>query len=87
MSKARPSVQVLAFTHDNRTYQRLNLLWGILPVLIPFANSLETMLKHVDKAMISSTPLVLGQQVVLITGFPIAARRPPNLAILHTIGK
>jgi pyruvate kinase len=85
MSKARPSVQVLAFTHDNRTYQRLNLLWGVLPVLIPFANSLETMLKFVDKALVSSTPLVTGQQVVLITGFPISARRSPNLAILHTI--
>jgi hypothetical protein len=28
-----------------------------------------------------------GDQVVLVCGFPVGAVRPPNMALLHTIGE
>jgi len=63
----------------------LPLFWGVLPYLVPFADSLESMLESVERAIITSTSIQAGQQVVLISGFPVGAMCPPNLAMLHTI--
>lgn len=87
MSKARPHVPILAFTPHPRTFHRLNLLWGVIPFLVPFSNTVESMLATVDAAIVSLTPLQPGQQVVLISGFPVGASCPPNFALLHTIGE
>jgi pyruvate kinase len=87
MSKARPRVPILAFTPDVETYQRLDLYWGVIPYLVPFASTVETMLKIVDNAMVENSELEPGQQVVMISGFPVGAMRLPNFALLHTIGE
>ncbi|MDH3942663.1 MAG: pyruvate kinase [Anaerolineae bacterium] len=87
MSKAFPRVPILAFTPVERTYNRMAIYWGVFPYLVPFANSMEDMLAHVDNAMVASTPLKSGEKVVVITGFPIGEMRPPNLALLYTIGQ
>jgi pyruvate kinase len=87
MSKARPNVPIFAFTPEMDTYRRLGLYWGITPMLVPYASTVESMLNHVDNAIIASTNLNLGKQVVMISGFPVGAMRPPNFALLHTIGE
>jgi pyruvate kinase len=87
MSKAFPRVPIMAFTPVERTYQRMAIYWGVFPYLVPYADTMEDMLSHVDNAMIASTPLKSGQQVVVITGFPIGEMRPPNLALLYTVGQ
>jgi pyruvate kinase len=80
-------VPILAFTPTKTTYQRLPMFWGVVPFLVPFANTVETMLESVERAIISTTKIKPGEQVVLICGFPIGALGPPNLALLHTIRK
>lgn len=87
MSKARPLVPILAFTPEVETFQRLELYWGVIPYLVPFASTVESMLKIVDNAMLESSELETGQQVVMISGFPVGAMRLPNFALLHTIGE
>lgn len=86
MSKARPNVPILAFTPEEHTYQQMGLYWGVTPLLVPHADTLETMIKHVETALANTTSLAPGQQVVLISGFPVGAFRQPNLALLHTLG-
>ncbi len=87
MSKTRPGVPILAFTPDADTYPRLNLYWGVIPYLVPQVDTIKEMVKVVEAAMIASTPIKPGQQVILICGFPIQAVRPTNLALLHTVGE
>lgn len=86
MSKARPRVPILAFTPDPNAYQRMGLYWGVTPFLVPFATTIETMLAHVETALLASSNLTPGQQVVLISGFPVGVMREPNFALLYTIG-
>lgn len=86
MSKARPNVPILAFTPDIKTFQQMGLFWGVTPMLVPYADTLETMIKHVETAIATTTDLKPGQQVILISGFPVGAFRPPNLALLYTLG-
>jgi pyruvate kinase len=86
MSKVRPIKHILAFTPEMLTYRQLAFLWGVYPQLVPFANTLEDMIQFVDAAMMKSG-IEPGQQVVLVCGFPVGAMRPPNMALLHTVGE
>ncbi len=85
MSKARPSKHILAFTPEPDTFNQLAFLWGVQPNLIRFANTLDDMLSDVDAALLKSG-IQTGQQVVLICGYPIGEKRPPNMALLHIVG-
>jgi pyruvate kinase len=87
MSKIRPRVPIMAFTPERDTYHRLAFLWGARPHLVPFVNSLEEMIEHVDHALMNSDVVEMGDQVVLVCGFPVGAVRPPNMALLHTVGE
>ncbi|MBI5825981.1 MAG: pyruvate kinase [Chloroflexi bacterium] len=85
MSKARPSKHILAFTPEPDTFNQLAFLWGVQPNHIKYANTLDDMLSDVDAALLKSG-IQTGQQVVLICGYPIGEKRPPNMALLHTVG-
>jgi pyruvate kinase len=87
MSKTRPQVPVIGLTPLPRTYQKMNLYWGVTPYLVPFANNVEEMIQTVEMALLSSAPVHNGDQVVILSGFPVGSFRLPNLALLHTIGE
>ncbi|OQY29332.1 MAG: pyruvate kinase [Anaerolineaceae bacterium 4572_5.2] len=87
MSSARPTVPILAFTSNEKTYRRLAMLWGTTPYITPHVDTLEDMLTHVEAAVVAGTPVKPGQEIVLIAGFPINQMIPPNLALLHKISK
>ncbi len=87
ISKIRPRVPILGFTPNQDTYGRLAFMWGVRPQLVPFVNSLEEMLDHVDAELMRSQVVQMGDQVVLVCGFPVGAVRPPNMALLHTVGE
>jgi len=86
MSKARPPVPILAFTPEQCTFRQMGMYWGVTPILVPYADTLETMIQHVETAIATTTNLKPGEQVVLISGFPVGAFRQPNLALLYTLG-
>jgi pyruvate kinase len=86
MSKERPAVPILAFTPSPDTNRRMAMYWGVLPHLVSEADNVETMLTHVEKTMIAETSIKPGQQIVLVCGYPVGARRSANLALLHTVG-
>jgi pyruvate kinase len=87
ISKIRPRVPIMAFTPNQKTYQRLAFLWGVNPHKVEFVNSLEEMLDHVDAALMRLNVVHMGDQVVLVCGFPVGAIRQPNMALLHTVGE
>lgn len=87
MSKTRPRVPIIAFTPEPARLPLLSMYWGVNPVLVPFAQSLEEMVTSVDEYLLKNESFKTGDQVVLISGFPVGAMRLPNLALLHTIGE
>jgi len=87
MSKIRPRVPIMAFTPNADTYHRLSFLWGVRPQRVDFVTTLEAMLDLVDAALMRSDVVNVGDQVVLVCGFPVGAVRPPNMALLHTVGE
>jgi pyruvate kinase len=87
MSKIRPRVPIMAFTPSMETARRVTFMWGVRPQLVPFSNSLEEMIDHVDAALMKSQVVQVGDQVVLVCGFPVGALGAPNMALLHTVGE
>lgn len=87
MSKTRPRVPIIAFTPELTTLAAMSLYWGVHSVHVPFARSLEEMVRSVDAYLIKRKHLKVGEQVVLISGFPVGAMRLPNLALLHSVGE
>ena len=87
MSKARPAVPILAFTSIPSTFRAMSFLWGVIPHLVPRADTMEQLIAHVETGLLAETPVQRGQQVVLICGFPVDQMRPSNLVMLHTVGQ
>ena len=87
MSKAFPRVPILGLTPEVRTYNRMALYWGVYPILTPLSQNVDEMLASIEVTTMSRAALKPGQQVVVISGYPIGAMRPPNLVMLHTIGQ
>ena len=87
MSKIRPRVPIIAFTPNEDTYRRLTFMWGVRPHQVEFVNTIEEMLDHVEADLLRFHVVQPGDQVVLVCGFPVGAVRPPNMALLHTIGE
>lgn len=85
MSNARPGVPILAFTPEEVTYHQLAFLWGVQPQWVPMSHSVEEMIEHVERVLISSGQIPRGEQVVLVASLPIGAMGPANFTLLHTI--
>lgn len=86
MSKARPPKQILGFTPGRDTLNQLSFLWGVEPHLVGYASSLDDMIADVDSVLLKKSGIQKGNQVVLVCGYPIGDQRPPNMALLHTVG-
>lgn len=85
MSKAKPTVPIYAFTPRLTSYRWLGICRGVTPMRVPHADTLETMITHVETAISVATDLCKGDQVVVVSGFPVGAFSAPNLALLYTI--
>jgi pyruvate kinase len=85
MSNARPDVPILAFTPEEVTYHQMAFLWGVQPQWVPMSHSVEEMIEHVERVLVSSLQIPRGEQVILVASLPIGAMGPANFTYLHTI--
>ena len=87
MSKARPRAPILAITPIKETYQRMTLFWGAFPHLVPMSPTLRDMVNKADSHLMATGWVHPGQQVVVISGFPVSSIRASNMALLHNVGE
>ena len=85
MAKMRPLAPIVAFTPEERIYQQLSLLWGVFPRKVPLVSTVEELISCVEIELISSGLILPGQQVVLVFGYPVGSKVPPNMVFLHKI--
>lgn len=87
MSKAFPRVPILALTPERKTYNRMAVYAGVLPIMVALSHSIDEMLESIETNTLGLHDLKPGQKVVVISGYPIGDMRPPNLVMLHTLGQ
>jgi pyruvate kinase len=74
----RPAVPILAFTTSEPVYQRLNLVWGITPIMCEYIDRLDTLGDRVNEMLLARGFVQPGDSVVVTGGHPIAARGATN---------
>jgi pyruvate kinase len=87
-SKERPSVPVVAITPNQKVYHRLNLIWGVIPLLIKNeVDSFEDLIQQAETGLIQRNLVNPGDKVLIMAGIPTKKARGTNFLKIHQISK
>ncbi|MDJ1178390.1 pyruvate kinase [Roseofilum sp. BLCC_M91] len=82
----RPKAPVVAFTPRDRVYHRLNLVWGVKPMLLenPEA-SLEDLIVQINDRLLANDLATPGDKILILGGSPVQKIRGTNFIKIHRI--
>lgn len=86
VSKFKPVMPIIVLTPDKDVYNRLALIRGAAPLLIPFGNSTDKMLAIGEKTILKSGLLKKGDIVVVVAG-TTSMRGATNMMKVYKIGE
>ena len=79
VAKYRPQAPILGVTPDAATWHRLSLSWGIIPYLVPQADTIEQMTIDAKTAALNTGLAGPGDRIVIVAGVPIGHPGRTNL--------
>jgi pyruvate kinase len=83
----RPSVPVVALTPHLQVYHRLNMVWGVRPILFNYDHpTLEKLIQQMELTLLQRNFAVKGDQVLVMGGFPLRKARSTSYLHIHTVG-
>lgn len=85
VSKYRPMAPILALTPSRRVQRRLTLFWGVTPVTVPTAHSVDEFFEVGEHMAAKEDGVGPGSLVVLVAGLPIGVPGSTNLLRVLTI--
>lgn len=86
LSKLKPGCPIFTLTPTEEVYYRLPLLWGVIPVFIPFGKSTDEMLSIGEQMLLKKRLLNKDDVVVIVSGTsPIAGAT--NMMKVRRIGE
>jgi pyruvate kinase len=86
LSKFGPAARIVAFTPDERTYRRMALFSGVVPVMIARMESTDEMIASAAAELVGRGFARTGEAVAMVAGVPPAIRASTNLLKLHVVG-
>ncbi|MEW1980172.1 pyruvate kinase [Citricoccus sp. NPDC079358] len=86
LSRLRPRQMIYAFTHVEHTHNILCLSWGVLPKMVPFADSTDEMTAQVDRSLLKEGIAGVNDLVVIAAGSPPGLVGSTNIVKVHRIG-
>jgi pyruvate kinase len=82
----RPKAPVVAFTPDEATYHRLNLVWGVVPILLDHeVTSFEGLIDQAESLLLKRNLASIGDQILIVAGIPTKQPKGTNFLKIHTI--
>jgi len=85
VASQRPNVPILVLTDSPRTYRQLALIWGVIPELVPHANSYDEMVRLALEAVKRLGLAKVGDQVVVTAGVPFDVPGSTNTLKVETV--
>lgn len=79
VARHRPSAPILAITPDDRVRRRLNLFWGVLPLMGDSYKGVDDMLASAIGKAIATGIVSKGDLVVISSGTPVSKSGSTNL--------
>lgn len=86
LARYRPNARITALTSSELTQRRCALLWGVSAVLTEEIDSVEAMIRTVERIMLDRKLAQNGDTVIIVAGYPLAVAGRTNFLKLHTIG-
>lgn len=87
VSKHRPTVPIIAFTHDPAVQRRLCLYWGVSARIVPIKEHAEAMIQAMEEQLLRERWVRKGDEVAVVAGIPLIIGGIANLLKLHAIGE
>jgi pyruvate kinase len=84
ISKYRPRAPIFAFAHDAPVCNRLNLYWGVRPVMTREKRTVEAMVELADSHLLRAGVVAPGEIVGIVAGTHIGSGST-NLIRLHRV--
>jgi pyruvate kinase len=84
VSRLRPRQPILALSRHLATIRRLNLSWGVYPLLVPDWKDTDDMLERAKKMPTELGMASKGDKIVIIAGVPISIPGTTNLIKVET---
>lgn len=82
----RPHTPIVALTPDERVYHRLNLIWGVTPLLIKDSlASVEELARRVEETLKQTDVVQAGDRILILGGSPVQMTHGTNFLKIHTI--
>ncbi len=87
VARVRPNTPILAATPNKRTYRRLALVWGVLPILVKEFDSIDEMIDVVVETACGAGLIANGDLMVIIGGVPFGIGSQTNFLKVLTVGE
>lgn len=85
-SGERPKAPVVAFTPERNVYHRLNLIWGVKPILIDYqVETFEELVEQAETLLVQRDLALPGDKILIMGGIPTQQPKGTNFLKIHTI--
>jgi pyruvate kinase len=85
-SRERPSAPVVALTPSVKVYHRLNLVWGVIPLLIEEqVETFEDLIAQANAMLRLHGLAQAGDKVLIFAGIPTRRQKGTNFLKIHTL--
>jgi pyruvate kinase len=85
VSEYRPEANIICMTTNEVTFRRLALVWGVTPVMIGPAATMEELLDRVEGTLIERNLALPGENVLITMAVPVGAGLQTNVLKIHQI--
>lgn len=85
VSKFRPQAKIIAITSEKLVMRRLLLCWGVVPILIEAARSIDELMDRAIEKALNAKMIQNGDVVVIVAG--ILAGIPTHLIRVHIVAR
>jgi pyruvate kinase len=86
VSRHRPITPIIGITAEPRTYRRLALSWGVLPILTPKAVNTDETLEIAVRTAEERKLVKPGDLVIITAGVPTGISGSTNMLKVHRVG-
>ncbi len=86
VSKYRPATPILAFTTNDPARRKMALYWGVVPRLLGELDTIDEMIREVDRELVRLELARRGDAFILLSGAPMKAGSQTNMMMLHHVG-
>ena len=82
----RPQSPVVAFTPNIEVYHRLNLIWGVKPLLLEHhEEDLEKLIEQMEECLLQRHFVTPGDKILIMGGSPVQRARGTNFLKIHSV--